>query len=237
MNMSSSIDPTYEYITLLEKLYTKHDIPNVKKHATDLITSVYSAQCNDYVMLQYNNYRIPVDAEMYSLVKYLIDNGLPLGGWNYRDSSDNCFFTVMTNRHHDEFHDIPHLVRTLYDIVGADIVKVHKGYDKERTEMGLMHVYLNNDEQSFVTVAFHYTVVDFLKSALNLPPAYGTLLPGCKRLVEHDMIDFNSLQDIRRTMYCNDVMPKDIYVTDKKISRKRKIEKSATLANVKRVDL
>ena len=87
-------------------------------------------------------------------------------------------------------------------------------------------MYLNYEEQSFVTVVFDYTFISLLQSVLNLPPAYGMMLPGCKRLVECDMIDFNSLEDIRCTMYCNNVNPDEIFVVDRNVSKKRKREKS-----------
>lgn len=225
MNTSSSkTDPTLEYMRLLETLYTKYGIQDVKKHTTDLVNSVYSAQCNDYIMLRHNNYNIPVDAEMYSLVKYLIDVGLPLGGWNYRNSRNNCFFTIMTDKYHEEFPTIDKIIDTLSKIMGT-IMLVHEGYDKGSIDNVLVNVYLNFGEQSFVTVVFNYTVIDVLKAILNLPPAYGTMLPGCKRLVECGMIDFDSLEDIRCNMYCNNVNSDEIFIVNKNVPKKRKREK------------
>jgi len=209
---------TYQYISLFRKLHKMYNIQYSMKHITDLLTSVYPAQCNDYIMLRHNNYKIPTDAEMYPLVKYLIDNNLPLGGWNYRSDDDMCFFSIMTDKYHNKFPSAQNIVKTLKNIMGSDIVSVHTGYETESLNIGLLHVHLMNDEQTFVTVDFHYTLVDFLKSVLNLAPGYGTLLPGCKRLYEHGLIDFDSLEKLRMSVSNTSVDPDEIY----QIPRKRK---------------
>jgi hypothetical protein len=167
---------------------------------------------------------MPVDAEMYPLIKYLIDCGLPLGGWNYRSDNDICFVSIMTDKYHGKFPSAQTIVATLNRIIGPDIIRVHEGYEKEGDpfNIGLIHVHIMNSEQTFISIDFHYTLVNFLNSALNLAPSYGTLLPGCKQLYNNNLINFEDLEKIRMAVSHSSVEPDEIYINNKKQNRKRK---------------
>ena len=230
MKYSQMDQPTRQYYGLMNQLYKKHKIKRSSRAVMKLINSVYSAQCNDYVMLKYNGYTLPVDVELAPMVKFLIDQGLPLGGWNYGDSDGGCFITIMNNQDHKEFPDVSSIVATLCQLFGDDNIAIYEhSYAETPMRSDKINLFLN-DDWDFTTIRFHTSLVPVWNDIVNAPQVYGHVLPGCTRLVDEGMISHEELETIRMSMFCRDIDPDKIFVTKPKPNKKKpRVKRKLTL--------
>jgi hypothetical protein len=177
--MKTPSKATSKYRAKLEQIYKRRKIKNPQRHITRLFKSVYPAQYNDYIMLRYpKGYDAPVDAEIYPIVRKLLQSGFHVAGWDFNQYKTNRgFIMVILDPKNKTQNTQPRLAKNLATFFKAVHPTIHKTEPKQLDDSSMELVYFSNNA---ISINFTKHVLHTMMNALHVKPSTAQILPGAK---------------------------------------------------------